>query len=238
MRAVRELVAKLRTGDAAYQGPRCVGGCDSVVAARGNYCQPCAESQAAQMRAMYLADASASLPAWPWARFGAPDYERAVAKSGAVLAAAGKAWRRHNNNLVLLGPTGCGKTATVVAMAYRMVESAERATTSAKDLAFVAGLRFISAKDIATARREHKLGAGESPLEHSAQVATLLILDELGYEPQTDTAIPDIIDARYRAQLPIIVTCGLTEAELASRYGDATKRRLCQIGRVVSAHPQ
>ena len=182
---------------------------------------------------MLLAPAIVSVPVWPWARFEHAQFP--VTTTHKAILEAARSWRRINGSLALLGPTGAGKTASAVALAHRIIDACLARKRSDADMRFAVGLRFISAKDLAQARREHKLGAGDSPLEAMAIAATLLILDELGYEPQIDTTISDVVDARYRAGLPIVVTSGLSEAELAVRYGDAVKRRLCERGRVVSA---
>ncbi len=231
MQTIQGLMSAFGAPSTAPPVHRCEGGCLSIVAARGDCCAACEARQHVEHRSRLLADAEATLPRWPWATFAEKRLRDTAERdiwNGAY------AWKRAEGSMVLLGRTGAGKTACVVALARRIIETARGRRLPLVDMQFAIGLRFISAKDLAQARREHKLGAGESPLEAMANRATLLILDELGYEPQIDSTISDVVDARYRAGLPIIVTSGLTEVELAGRYGDAVKRRLCERGRVVS----
>lgn len=213
---------------------RCEGGCDAPVTRRLDYCSACATKNAAELRVAYLEPAYRSLPDWPHARFG-PELAKAV-KSPAVLDAV-DGWRRRQGGLVLLGPTGCGKTTAAVALAYRILDVARDRALPAAEMKFAAGMLFVSAKDLAVARRESKLGSMPA-LERAARGASLLILDELGYETRLDSTIDDLADLRYREGLPTIATSGLTEAEFAARYGDAVKRRLFERSVVVSVHPE
>lgn len=248
-----KIVAAIGSGASDVQErPRatCTGGCGKPVAERGAWCEPCATQDRAERRRAWLRNAYASLPrdpdcpkgrqtergGWDWARYGDPIYEAIAAKTPALHAAV-KEWRRRSGSMALLGwVTGSGKTAAVVALAHRMLDAArDNPAIGGDDLWFAAGIRFVPAIDLATARKEHRLGAGEPPLLEAAVDARLLILDELGYlEARHDiTAIQEVIDARYRAARPTIYTSGATKAQLAEVYGHATVRRI-ELGKLVT----
>ncbi len=220
---------------------RCAGDCEAQVPTRGDYCAPCGVRLATELRTSMLAAAYESLPGgWDWARFGSQAYAVVAAKrlpGGPVrpLHDAAHAWRRQTGTMTLLGPSGAGKTAAAVAIAHRILDCARDRPLPAADLRFAAGLRFVPAIDIATARREHRLGQGDPPLLTMASKASLLILDELGYlETKHDlSAVQEVVDARYRGSLPTIYTSGQTWAGLAKVYGDATARRVCELGQLV-----
>lgn len=173
-----------------------------------------------------------TLPRWPWARFGDPEFER---RANAKLLVAGKVWTPMAGNLVLLGPTGDGKTAVATAIAQRLLDAAVASDLAEREQRWATGLRFASAPELVTARRENRFGTGEAPLVRSAMLAAVLILDELGFEP-ADSVILEVTDARYRTNRVTITTSGLTEDGLSARYGDAVARRLSELGVVVSTH--
>lgn len=236
----REL-AKLGLEPTEFTGHRCTGNCNRFVAKRGDYCDDCATTQRRDMRVNALGSARTSLPAWPWCRFGDPEFQKYTHRAAKAVRVA-EAWRPNQGSLVLLGPTGAGKTITAVALAYKLLDRAESLEVPPEFVRFVKGLWFTVGRDLANARRLHPLGVGESPTILAAQDATLLLLDEIGYESTRapdggqDTAIFDVLDARYRASKPVVVTSGLTKAKFADRYGAALVRRLEEVGQVVDLH--
>lgn len=120
-------------------------------------------------------------------------------------------------NIVLMGPTGVGKSALACAMARRVVEV---------DPAVGARMRFVSCVDLSTCRREARWGEGRPRSLEEARGCGLLIYDDLGQEAGgTDVAI-EVMDARYRAGLPTIVTTWMTRDQLAERYGGGLTRRV------------
>jgi DNA replication protein DnaC len=68
-------------------------------------------------------------------------------------------------------------------------------------------------------------------------MARLLILDDLGNEEPWQTVLFEVVQYRYRIQLPNIITTGLSGPELPRRYGDGITRRLVnrdgQLGTIV-----
>lgn len=177
--------------------------------------------------------ALAPAPRWAWARASEPDFVERVGHPRLQGAAA--RWLPSHGPLTLIGQTGSGKTATVVAIVHRLADAA-LADAARGDASTWRATSFLwtNGADLATARRRHPLGAGESPLVTIAGQVPVLVVDELGFET-VDTTIGEIVDARYRAALPIIVTSGLTVEGFRGRYGDAIWRKLAQRGTVIDA---
>ncbi|MCA9598015.1 MAG: ATP-binding protein [Myxococcales bacterium] len=135
-------------------------------------------------------------------------------------------WNPSLGSLLLSGPTGIGKTATVRRALRRLVREAEH------DRVPVLATRWATASRIALARRQSPLGAGEPEELTRAVEVPLLVIDELGFEP-LDEGLFDVLDERYQRALPVIVTSGLRVTELRDRYGAAALRRLVEPRGVV-----
>jgi DNA replication protein DnaC len=236
----REL-AKLGLKPTEFTGHRCTGDCNRMVKRRGDYCDDCAQKQRHEFRYNLLRTARLTLPDWSWCRFGDPKFQKCTKKIQDAVAAADE-WRPKLGSLVLLGPTGVGKTITGVAFAHKILERALSLDVPPEFVRLAKGLRFMVGRDLANARRLHHLGEGEAPAILEAQEATLLVLDEIGYEATRgmdgtpDTAIFDVLDARYRAARPVVVTSGLTKAKFSARYGAALMRRLEEVGQIIDLH--
>ncbi|WP_437591515.1 hypothetical protein [Sorangium sp. So ce1000] len=218
--------------DTSDTRPRCVAGCGTVVDSDGQWCTPCARADQAKLRAERVKAAYASLPSWPWCRFDDAKFEEIMRRSPEVLSAA-RAWVPSHGGLVLLGPTGIGKTAAMVAMAFRILDYARDHELADDKASRARGLRLIRATDIIRAKRNHPLGQGDAPLLTAAYEAPILFLDDLGREPVGDTSIYDVVDARYWAGQTTVVSANMTRLVLRSRYGEAGERRICELGRVV-----
>src|SRR5690606_37540086 len=125
--------------------------------------------------------------------------------------------------LTLLGPTGSGKSSTAAAIVDRLVREAADKSMAERSLDpfwFARRIRWAKTYSLVRARREHPLGEGEAPLVKGAIDASLLILDDLGNEP-ADPVIFEVLDARYDCSAPTLVTSGLRQPEIRSRYGEA-----------------
>lgn len=191
-----------------------------------------------------------------WCRIGDPAYVAATSKARAIAAtlaephraaaldlATTARWSRKTGNLLILGPTGVGKTRILVAIGLRILDAAvEKGDADLVD--FAARIAWTTGLDLAEARSRHKLGGGEAPEIARAKKASLLLLDEIGFESRRldPDAIQNVIYARYHAGLPTIVASGRTTAELEdprTGYGAAALRRLWEPGRgrLVDLHP-
>lgn len=209
--------------------------CGVEVRDRGELCPECSEAESGKMRAMLLAAARGTLPAWTHARMGTGhDLGRYVDRR---LLEGVRDWSAFGGlGLVLLGDTGTGKTTLAVAMMAFRLDQAK----TADQVRVASGIRFVSVPELQLERDQQKLGTeGDGPLMRQAKASTLLVLDEVGFEHDPRAGIApvvfDVAQWRYRRTLPTIVTSGLTELGLVSRYGDATKRRLTERAKVVTA---
>ena len=200
-------------------------GCEERVAERGDSCPSCRESYSRGLRRDHLQPAAESLPiGWEHA-----DLSK-LTRIDRRIATAARAWSRDRGNLLLCGPTGAGKTTAAIAIGRRVVSQAEARALPPADMAFAAGLRFMSWLEIVENDRGHRFGGGEDcPAMRVAKAATLLILDEVGFE---DDARPVLLlrgltDARGRdARKRLIATTGRSREELVRRYDAAIVRKL------------
>lgn len=250
---LHQLLVEMQVPTSEFKGHRCAAGvlesgepCDVIVPSRGVYCEACAKRGTGRVRNM-LGPAQRSLPQWDWCRFGSPEFKRLSERAKAAVQIAEKWKPTTSGSLLLLGPTGYGKTITAVALAHRVIDKALSILDNAVPLdsgqalaavRLARGLRFVVGTDLALARRRHPLGEGEAPLVTECEEASMLVLDEIGYEAQHDTAAFDVLDQRYRKSRPTVVTSGLTHAAFSQRYGDAFARRLRDGGKLVDMHPE
>ena len=113
-------------------------------------------------------------------------------------------------NVILLGPVGVGKTHTGVAFARA---------------AFDAGrtIRFVSTDELLEGLRP------SGGIRWRPDRVDVLVLDDLGREKPTDwsaTTLDGIIDRRWKAELPTIVTSNLDPDALATHVGPRLWSRL------------
>lgn len=124
---------------------------------------------------------------------------------------------RHEGNVVLRGMPGTGKTSLLCAalrVLYDRHDWRQR-------------LVMADAYELGSARIQHPAGQGEAPVVDAAMEATLLLLDDLGNERQTqNNAVPDVIMARHHADVPTWITTGETREQIAAKYGGGVMRRV------------
>lgn len=205
--------------------------CGERVGVRGELCSSCSAAERAELREMVLCKARRSLPPWERARFGRAEIRECVHPR--ILEAA-RSWSIAGGlGLTLLGYTGAGKTTAALAIAHHRLETAR----TPEQVRFASGIRYAKAPTLAVARAEGELGKDEPAKLKLAKSCALLILDEVGSEPDARKGEPgavyEVLQARADRGLLSIVCAGFTEAELHSRYGDATKRRLTERSVVV-----
>jgi DNA replication protein DnaC len=165
-----------------------------------------------------------------WARTNSPEFAEKCSLPELRKFAA--TYHPQDNSAVASGLTGIGKTTALVALANRALDEARELGNLDH---WIVRACWATAHDLASARREHRLGCGEAPLIAAAKRASVLFLDELGFEPPSEIAF-EVIDLRYRAGLPTLVTTGLridpdpSGQSLRQKYGDALVRRLLERG--------
>jgi len=188
----------------------------------------------------------AQLPAWPHV---ASREAFAAAVSVPILRRVAETYQLENGSLLALGLSGQGKTSLCARVVTRLVGSAMDARIAdpkdegaKKRFQAATGIVWTTGSAIARALREHRLGSGDEPeLITLAVEAPLLVCDELGPEPpQRAGEIFDVVDRRYGAGLPTLVTSGLSLEAFTERYGDAFRRRLTETGRgtLIDGHPR
>lgn len=248
----------------AIEGPampiiyRCIGrmGCDAVVATRNSVCHLCEKEMSVECRRSLLAPAQASLAGAAWCHANNPEYQRATRKIRAAVAALANvderqfgerlidgAWHRDYGGVLLLGPTGIGKSRVLAAIGARILSAAETGILSSNVEAFkfACGIRYMHGVELARAREEHRLGGGEPPLLAEARRATLLLLDEVGFEDQgrDPGMVRDLLRYRYEHKLiyrPTILASGSTLTDLHRDYGEAAIRLIHERGHLLDLH--
>ncbi len=215
-------------------------------------CPPCVERSRAEREQEILRERSrrhvaelqrlayavlASAPDWEHARIDSPALHRFPIDL--------QRWTRSysTGSATILGPSGAGKTSSVLAMLRRLGDEAmarERARRSweiAAETRRLGEAVWTTGHAIARARKQHGLGDDEAPPIRQAMRASLLIIDELGFEPLTE-ALFEVIDTRYTRRRPTIVTSGLTAEQFMARYGVAMLRRLTDegVGQLLDVH--
>ena len=135
------------------------------------------------------------------------------------------------------GPTGVGKTTALVAV-FRSIAAGEM-TLDPECFSFNDGLGamdepfWVRAADLPLARLSHGLGDGEAELVKDAKRASLLVMDDLGWESRragADDVISEVIAHRYDEGRVTWVTTGLRPEQVSEKYGDAFVRRICESG--------
>lgn len=149
-------------------------------------------------------------------------YRNATADHPAVATWVARACRGATDGLVLNGPTGCGKTWQAFAAWHTVAQH-----TGCRAIA-------VSVPAYLDSLRPGRVAA--VPVEE-AERAELLLLDDLAGERASEWTIElvyRLIDARWNACLPTIVTVNAPAGGLRERLGDRIASRLNGLGRIVS----
>lgn len=126
------------------------------------------------------------------------------------------------NGLFITGPKGTGKTHLAAAIANQLMQEG----TAVVCMTMIDLLDRIKQ----TFEQHQKWGASESSVLNTYKEVPLLIIDDMGKEPATEWAVSKIyaiINARYEAYLPTIITTNYSDSELVRRLtpkdsGDST----------------
>ncbi|MBK8998074.1 MAG: ATP-binding protein [Myxococcales bacterium] len=209
--------------------------CGAPVDDRLFSCAACAEAHEKERELRYensllennRTGALDALPAWRWTDDDAR-YHAAV--TSPKLRAVAERYTLGAGSLLVRGPTGAGKTASVRRAVARLI----RAATSTRDP--ILRVRWTTAPAIVGARLTQRFGDGEADLIRKVRAARVLVLDEFGFERPDPAFWVDLIDERYSRGLVTITTTGATLDELRAKYGAGTIRKLIEpVGSIVEA---
>lgn len=134
--------------------------------------------------------------------------------------------------VLLVGPAGAGKTSLAAASLVTAVDHALAGDRAAIKL--VTRAHWTTAPDLARARREHRLGAGEAAEVERALRASFLVIDDLGQEVNDrDGALVELIYERHAHRRATVVTTGLNYKSIVERYNDGIARRLTEASQAI-----
>jgi DNA replication protein DnaC len=174
------------------------------------FCDQHHEEAFAQARRRRLDDLFGPLPrmrSWTLDSFPADDPAGAGAKARA------RQWQEDESYpwLYIFGPVGSGKSGLALALLRADVERSPWND-----------VRFVNVRQLlAGLRRSYEAGSEADPTKGLAE-AWLVCLDDVGAERPTGWAretLATLIEARYVADLPTIVTTNYAPSELAKRLG-------------------
>lgn len=115
---------------------------------------------------------------------------------------------RELGGLVLLGPTGDGKTTALRHLALILLAKLEAATS----------MMFVLASDLADSRE----------LAERAKTVRFLFLDDMGRERDPYNRIFQVLDYRHN-RAPTFISSGLQLSDLEQHYDGATMRRMFEF---------
>jgi DNA replication protein DnaC len=141
---------------------------------------------------------------------------------------ASREWsaERHGN-LALLGPSDIGKT-TTAGIVYRVL-LAQGVAQGGPAWNRAASLLWVAATELEHCRETHPRGS-EPPLFTQACRASVLVVDDLGYDRDNKNVLEVMAFRATRVHARTIVTAGLTIAELERHYGGAGVRKILEMG--------
>jgi DNA replication protein DnaC len=162
------------------------------------------------------------------------DHDERWVKDGRALVEARKSI--DEPQLMLVGPAGHGKTTLAGCICNAILDAAKPGCDDAV-AARAAGLFWVRATVLQQARREWKLGQGESPIVTRAARATVLVIDDFGREVDTSAreqnVVAEVIFERHEQHRQTLVTTWLTPEEVGQRYDGGTSRRLFEDAFIV-----
>jgi DNA replication protein DnaC len=133
-----------------------------------------------------------------------------------------------HGNLALIGPSDIGKT-TTAGIVFRTL-LAQGVAHGGPAWERASGLWWVSATELEHCRETHPRGAGDPPLFAQACRASVLVIDDVGYDRDNKLVLEVMMFRSQRVRARTIVTGGLTIAELERHYGGAGVRKILEMG--------
>jgi hypothetical protein len=190
------------------------------------------EREEAQRRAAESREVLTRLP--EFLRSGTPRQLLGRVGSGLIRRAVeGWSWTpnptsgRRSGTLLIMGPSRAGKSAAAAWLYRRLV--AEGVTKGGDGWLLAHRLNWAAASDLESADREHGLGKGPFPGFTDAAYASLLFLDDAGWD-KDPRVVSEVLACRYERALPTIITTGRNREQLEAHYGPAVVRRMLESG--------
>lgn len=124
-------------------------------------------------------------------------------------------------NLILFGGTGLGKTHLSLSVAKEVIEAGW-------DTVYTGAIGMISDFEAVRFRNTDDATASGNQTSRYFE-CQLLIIDDLGTEVVnqfTNGCIYDVINRRINSGLPTVISCNLSQREIASRYTDRIASRI------------
>lgn len=148
------------------------------------------------------------------------------------LVAVASSWERAHGNLLVLGPTGWGKTIAVVALLRRILDAAKESDLGMSAYSWAARSRFLTAVELVANQKRsgRNMDGTECELLRMAKQASILVLDEVGFEDECGAWMLELVNHRENKGFKTIMTSGCTDAQFRNRYGDAVHRRMTERG--------
>lgn len=124
-------------------------------------------------------------------------------------------------DVLLRGPSGAGKTSLAVAIMRRRIEKGQRG-------------RFVPTIDLRRAHADQVRDRESWKFVNDIVGKSLVLLDDIGFELAggTAAAVCDMVYSRRGNSRTNIWTTAFSDEQLAQHYGDGTRRRLTESGRV------
>ncbi len=126
--------------------------------------------------------------------------------------------------VLIAGRSGTGKTVSASARGRLLAEGGER-------------VLFVQALDLGAESRATEWGKRCELLERAKRFSGVVVLDDLGkdlkYGPASAAAVADVIATRHARGRKLVVTTGLSSAQVRAGYDAGNLRRLTERGRAV-----